>query len=252
MKTKNILATLLAITFATANAGERNKDIRHQDSTEIGGSSRVAPDFSPAPPPPPGYWIPAMVGLGNQPPPGMPSCPADLVNYYRYNSRVPCQNLGESCVAYGQDIGDMSGTYWFYGGLCKSEATPAPINGVCGSANGTSTPTAPTGAANLCSKGTATAVSGLGPWSWSCNGLNGGTTASCSANIQTGGRWSSAVAGGCTKGMGPGHPSNYGITDFTKITHVGSAGDAYGSCPLLYECRYRTGKGWMQQVCIPN
>ena len=35
--------------------------------------------------------------------------------------------------------------------------------------------------ANLCTAGTASTVSGSGPWSWSCAGSNGGTTATCSA-----------------------------------------------------------------------
>jgi hypothetical protein len=39
--------------------------------------------------------------------------------------------------------------------------------------------------ANLCSAGTASAVSGTGPWTWSCGGSNGGTTASCSASLAT-------------------------------------------------------------------
>lgn len=53
------------------------------------------------------------------------------------------------------------------------------INGVCGSANGTTVDVAPT--ANLCTSGTASAVSGSGPWSWTCAGISGGTNATCSA-----------------------------------------------------------------------
>lgn len=54
------------------------------------------------------------------------------------------------------------------------------INGVCGSANGTTVSSAPS--ANLCASGTSSIVSGIGPWTWTCSGQNGGTTASCSAN----------------------------------------------------------------------
>ena len=36
---------------------------------------------------------------------------------------------------------------------------------------------------NFCTAGTATAVTGSGPWSWSCTGLNGGNTAFCSAPL---------------------------------------------------------------------
>lgn len=55
------------------------------------------------------------------------------------------------------------------------------VDGTCGSANGSSYPAQPT--ANLCSTGTASTVSGSGPWSWSCSGSHGGATASCSANL---------------------------------------------------------------------
>jgi hypothetical protein len=52
-------------------------------------------------------------------------------------------------------------------------------NGSCGS-SATATSLIPT--TNLCSAGTPSAVSGTGPWSWSCAGSAGGTTALCSAN----------------------------------------------------------------------
>jgi hypothetical protein len=55
-----------------------------------------------------------------------------------------------------------------------------PVNGVCGTSNGTTVATAPS--TGLCSVGTASAVAGTGPWTWSCAGSGGGTTASCSAN----------------------------------------------------------------------
>ena len=61
-----------------------------------------------------------------------------------------------------------------------SALMPAPINGACGSAQGQLFTTVPT--TNLCSSGTATAVSlTLGQWKWSCGGLNTGTAASCTA-----------------------------------------------------------------------
>jgi hypothetical protein len=61
--------------------------------------------------------------------------------------------------------------------------TLAPINGACGAANGAAVSAAPT--TGLCSTGTASAVGGSGPWSWSCTGSNGGSTAQCSAPLQT-------------------------------------------------------------------
>lgn len=53
------------------------------------------------------------------------------------------------------------------------------VDGACGSSgNGlfTAVPTS-----NLCSTGTASTVTGTGPWDWTCNGSNGGSNASCSA-----------------------------------------------------------------------
>jgi len=61
----------------------------------------------------------------------------------------------------------------------------APINGACGSANGVAVNSAPT--SGLCSAGTASSVSGSGPWDWSCAGSNGGSTAMCMAPLQQSG-----------------------------------------------------------------
>jgi hypothetical protein len=61
----------------------------------------------------------------------------------------------------------------------------APINGACGSANGVAVNSAPT--SGLCSAGTASSVSGSGPWHWSCAGSNGGSTAMCLASLQQSG-----------------------------------------------------------------
>lgn len=58
---------------------------------------------------------------------------------------------------------------------------PAPINGVCGAANGVTTPTMPK--TGLCSAGISSAVSGKGPWTWSCSGTNGGGAVSCVAPL---------------------------------------------------------------------
>lgn len=92
----------------------------------------------------------------------------------------------------------LSGNEWIWdcGGInggnkisCKAVKTdkPNPQPGVCGTANGTTRDTAPSAPAELCSAGTATEVTGgTGPWNWKCNGIDGGTTANCSAS-KTGG-----------------------------------------------------------------
>src|SRR5262249_6136593 len=59
-------------------------------------------------------------------------------------------------------------------------STP-PVDGACGAANGVATATAPT--SGLCNSGTASAVPGSGPFSWTCTGSGGGATASCSAPL---------------------------------------------------------------------
>ncbi len=62
------------------------------------------------------------------------------------------------------------------------------VNGACGSSNGQTVAVAPS--INLCTTGTASTVTGTGPWAWSCASTTGGTTASCAASktaISTGG-----------------------------------------------------------------
>ncbi|HUY67827.1 MAG TPA: hypothetical protein VMV79_00820, partial [Alphaproteobacteria bacterium] len=57
--------------------------------------------------------------------------------------------------------------------------SPTPEDGRCGAANDTGSVQAP--AAELCAGGIASAVSGAGPWTWACSGLNGGQAAACRA-----------------------------------------------------------------------
>ena len=71
-------------------------------------------------------------------------------------------------------------------------ANPPVVNGACGSSDGGTFSSAPT--SDLCSSGTASSVTGTGPWSWTCAGQNGGTDASCSADVSTtGGLWQTAT-----------------------------------------------------------
>ena len=69
------------------------------------------------------------------------------------------------------------------GSATSSPPPPPPVNNLCGSSNDVPVSSAPT--TNLCSTGTASIVSGSGPWRWSCTGSNGSTTAQCSASVQT-------------------------------------------------------------------
>ncbi|MEN9724422.1 MAG: hypothetical protein RJB38_2408 [Pseudomonadota bacterium] len=80
-------------------------------------------------------------------------------------------------------IASSSAWNWTCQGTSPSAPTTcsAPIAppGACGSAHNSLGVTAPT--SGLCSSGLASAVSGTGPWTWSCQGNNGATTDNCSA-----------------------------------------------------------------------
>ena len=81
---------------------------------------------------------------------------------------------------------NSAGGWWSWNGsswVGSSDPRIVPVNGVCGTTNGMAVKVTPV--ANLCSAGTASAVSGSGPWTWSCGGIAGGKTASCSATLAT-------------------------------------------------------------------
>jgi hypothetical protein len=105
-----------------------------------------------------------------------------------------------------------------YGGGVFKTVLP-PVNGTCGVSNGLSFAAAPT--TNLCSSGTASAVTGAGPWNWSCSGSDGGTDASCSAN---------AIQSTVTPTTGSGHtitpatPQGVNINATTSFTVSAASG----------------------------
>jgi hypothetical protein len=113
---------------------------------------------------------------------------------------------------------------------CSANKTATPTNGTCGSANGTTVSTAPT--TNLCSTGSASSVTGTGPWSWSCTGANGGTTASCSAN-KTG---ATVVNGACGSANG----TTASSAPVANFCNAGTASSVSGSGPWSWTC---TGSG---------
>lgn len=59
----------------------------------------------------------------------------------------------------------------------------APVNGACGRASGSVAAIAPT--AELCTAGTSSALTGSGPWNWTCIGTGGGGSSICSAGSTT-------------------------------------------------------------------
>lgn len=68
-----------------------------------------------------------------------------------------------------------------HGGSTVNCMAPKQVSGACGASDNVATATAPT--ANLCREGTASAVSGNGPWTWNCAGESGGITVPCQAPL---------------------------------------------------------------------
>lgn len=67
------------------------------------------------------------------------------------------------------------------GGSAVNCMAPLQVNGVCGGADGVPVNVAPTG--NLCRTGVASAVSGNGPYVWTCSGASGGISSTCQAPL---------------------------------------------------------------------
>lgn len=88
-----------------------------------------------------------------------------------------CSNSGNSIESTRLECGNNSSCV---DGACVAAAAHlAKVDGVCGTDNGRLTVTPPS--LELCAAGTPSVVTGNGPWSWTCVGLNGGATANCSA-----------------------------------------------------------------------
>jgi hypothetical protein len=103
---------------------------------------------------------------------------------------TPTASLAESTIydvvvasPEGWYLYDIAGNYFPNNGIQATftTGTASAVNGACGTANGMSLSSAP--ATNLCSAGTASAVTNPGSWTWTCNGNYGGTNASCSATV---------------------------------------------------------------------
>lgn len=99
---------------------------------------------------------------------------------------------------------------------------PQPKNGVCGSSNGKTFNTKPT--SGLCSVGSASGVSGSGPWNWTCAGSNGGSSASCSAQI--------TVAPNCGSSNG----KTFDTKPTSGLCSVGNASSVAGAGPWNWKC----------------
>lgn len=103
---------------------------------------------------------------------------------------------------------------------CVDVTVLQPVNGVCG----TTTQSYTKPSSGLCGAGTAGTVSGTGPWTWTCSGANGGTTASCTAQV--------SIDGSC------GSADGYGV--YTKpssnLCSVGGTPTVNGTGPWTWTC----------------
>ena len=101
-------------------------------------------------------------------------------------------------------------------------------NGKCGDADDQFLTAAPTLASDLCSVGIASAVSGEGPWSWNCAGVNGGEPASCSTSTEQG----EGTDGKCGNANGKSFTSE--PTD--NLCSAGEASEISGDGPWTWSC----------------
>jgi uncharacterized repeat protein (TIGR02543 family) len=128
------------------------------------------------------YTITATAGTG-----GSINPSSRLVSHGTMTTFTVTPNAGYTASVDGTCGGTLNGTTYTTNtitGPCTVAATfsPNPINGACGSSDVGTFTAAPT--TNLCSAGNQTVISGTGPWTWQCTGLNGGTSAMCLAYIQ--------------------------------------------------------------------
>jgi len=114
-----------------------------------------------------------------------------------------------------------SGYAFRYDSSTNEYSTLEPTNGSCGSSNGANLNSQPT--ENFCIIGTVSSVSGSGPWTWTCAGVNGGTTASCATGGvpvvgscgSKNGKYASSTPTGteaCTLGTATGMTGSYSWT----------------------------------------
>lgn len=113
--------------------------------------------------------------------------------------------------------------------VCQTSQTTNPVNGDCGPVDGTSVASmSNVTSAQLCAAGLASIVVGTGPWTWSCQGINSGTTESCNAS-KTG---AAPVNGDC--GSSDGQTLSEKPT--TGLCNTGQATTVLGSGPWTWTC----------------
>jgi serine protease len=101
--------------------------------------------------------------------------PTELLTRLQSSARAFPVGTGSDCSVGLCGAGIVDAT----AAVNAAQVAKTPVDGVCGPSNGAGFIAVPT--SGLCSTGDASPVTGSGPWTWNCSGLNGGTTASCTA-----------------------------------------------------------------------
>ncbi len=120
------------------------------------------------------------------------------------------------------DVSDEGPWSWTCDGSddgTSAECT-AHLAGSCGYADGRALPAEPT--SGLCDSGTESDVSGEGPWSWTCDGSDDGTSANCTAHL----------AGSC--GVADGNTFDEAPT--SDLCESGTESDISGEGPWSWTC----------------
>jgi len=130
-----------------------------------------------------------------------------------------------------------------FGSITVTTSVVAPVNGICGSGNGTTASSQPTGSA-ACTKVTFSDVTDtLTQWKWNCLGSGGGTTASCSAEKE--GQFPYTCSGSIATNAGA-WGSDEASPTTSGVSWVRSSTDTSAYCQ--YECN--SGYTWNGSSCV--
>jgi len=151
-------------------------------------------------------------------------------------SSVPTPAAGLCATGLASAILGAGPWNWNCGGLnggatapCSASVTASKVNGACGPSSGAALGLPPTD--NLCTAGAASALTGTGPWSWTCSGFNGGSAAHCASIVPATG-----IDGACGASAGVSFTSPPSV----NLCAAGSYSGMSGSGPWTWSC---TGLG---------
>jgi hypothetical protein len=165
------------------------------------------------------YWLAYLPSSGNLSFLKQNNSGSCLYKEQRYSAGMP--------ASFGTSTSNCTPTTWSFYATLTSSSSVVGVSGACGSSNGADLTSAPT--TNLCSAGTASTVTGAGPWDWSCTGSGGGATASCSAQLETNG--SCGTANGVPVSIAP----------TTNLCSAGGASGVSGTGPWSWSCTGTNG-----------